>query len=46
MVPLGIKLLRKYQNILGAIFHTESATLASLFDNMKFTLRNLELVDI
>jgi hypothetical protein len=46
MIPLGIEFIRKFQNIFGAVFDTETAPLASFFYDMKFTPWDFNLVNI
>jgi hypothetical protein len=46
MIALGVELVRLLQHIAGTVFHAETATFASLLQDVDATTRDLYLLDI
>jgi hypothetical protein len=46
MVSLGVEFGGKLKHVLGTVFHAKRAAFASLLYDVKFAVRNVELVGI
>jgi len=46
MVPLAIEVGGHLEDVLRAVFHTEAAALAALYDDVQVAMRDFYLLDI